>query len=586
MRLSGLVHPRRDYANFSSRELARFIFQIMAQGIILTALQLDSNHFRISAITAWFDSINAWESIAFAPMNAELLFCSDSVCRDHSNDRLTRLQGWCAGTLPIWALFVKSTSGRLESIVHGFPRPDVQKAFPGYQNSERSGFRSFNEFESKMARPAELHVLFGEEQRTAEWHRIAVTFDSRDIQTFRLTEETLLKGEANRAIAMHFADSKALETRFRRSLNARRGLTLRLDIINKCNLRCVMCHFSDDAIFKRPTSQLTGEQFKALFHDIGPAVSRVMLSCGDEPLTSKFLPEILRYLAEEHPEVAIEFCTNAVLMRAPIRSLIMETGVERLLFSIDAVSKPLLEAIRVGCRYEQLIGNIMALRDLKAQCGSEIPHFVFNFVMMKQNIHEAPAFVRVAKALGAEYIDFRHMVPIGTWFPPGEVLSEEPARYNYYRQRIADEAIALNVDYFLPAPFETDEQWFPQDEPEISFNDFNSVVPDRGPELETKIKIPPRRIGGGLEGSVADEFSTTFCNRPFSEIMVRDQEEVLPCPWHRKTLGRLSEGKSLSEIFLGDDFAALRRNMLKPEGDPDCAGCPIKTLHLPVTSNN
>ena len=67
--------------------------------------------------------------------------------------------------------------------------------------------------------------------------------------------------------------------------------------------------------------------------------------------------------------------------------------------------------------------------------------------------------------------------------------------------------------------------------------------------------------------------------------MVRDQEEVLPCPWHEKTLGRLSEGKTLSEIFLGEAFVRLRRNMLKPEGDPGCAHCPIKSGHLPIDAN-
>jgi hypothetical protein len=71
--------------------------------------------------------------------------------------------------------------------------------------------------------------------------------------------------------------------------------------------------------------------------------------------------------------VAVEFCTNAMLMRAPIRDLIMRTGVARLLFSIDAVSKPLLESIRVGCRYEQVVGNIMALRDLRQRCGVRRP---------------------------------------------------------------------------------------------------------------------------------------------------------------------------------------------------------------------
>jgi MoaA/NifB/PqqE/SkfB family radical SAM enzyme len=84
------------------------------------------------------------------------------------------------------------------------------------------------------------------------------------------------------------------------------------------------------------------------------------------------------------------------------------------------------------------------------------------------------------------------------------------------------------------------------------------------------------------EGTVAEEFSTTFCNRPFSEIMVRDQNEVLPCPFHEKPLGLLSEGKTLAEIFQGEAFQRLRRNMLRPEGDPACANCPIKSKHLPI----
>ena len=519
-------------------------------------------------------------------MNPHLLFCSDRVCRNTSGHRVTGIQGWCLGSVPVRAMFLRADAGTFEPLVHGFPRPDVHKEFPLYPNGERSGFRSFQEFDCQPGAPGTLYVLTGEEESRSEWHQVEVNFDTSDIQTLPLTRETLLADGTEAALAHHLADPEALETRFRRSLDARRGLTVRLDIINKCNLRCVMCHFSDDAIFKRPISQLTGEQFKALFQDIGPLVSRVMLSCGDEPLTSKFLPEILRYLATEHPEVAIEFCTNAMLMRAPIRNLIMETGVARLLFSMDAVTKPLLEAIRVGCRYEQLVGNIMALRDLKTQHGSEFPAFVFNFVMMNQNIHEAPAFVRLARALGAESIDFRHMVPIGKWFPEGELLSDHPARYNYYRDLISAEATALGMNYYLPDAFETTEQWSPENEPEVSWSDFDAVVPD--PPGPQELQIKPRLPGtlAGLAGSVAEEFSTTFCERPFSEIMIRDQEEVLPCPWHGKTLGRLSEGQTLSEIFLGEKFTALRRNMLKPGGDPDCARCPIKTFHLPTAANS
>ena len=36
----------------------------------------------------------------------------------------------------------------------------------------------------------------------------------------------------------------------------------------------------------------------------------------------------------------------------------------------------------------------------------------------------------------------------------------------------------------------------------------------------------------------------------------------------------------LRDIFLGPRFRALRRNMLSPDGDPGCTGCPIKAGYL------
>ncbi|HEY0725204.1 MAG TPA: radical SAM protein, partial [Pyrinomonadaceae bacterium] len=469
-----------------------------------------------------------------------------------------------------------------EQIPFGFARADVGQAYPHYAGAARSGFRLSTDHELPAGASSQLLVEITTASGESELHRVAVKLETRDIQTIPLDQSTCLGPPKT----MLMLDASEIEMRFRRSLGKRPGLTLRLDIINKCNLRCVMCHFSDDAIFKRPTRQFTGEQFRELFDEIGPTVGQVMLSCGDEPLISKFLPEILRYLAREHPHVSIEFCTNAMLMSASVRELIMETQVARLLFSIDAVSKPLLESIRVGCRFDQLVGNIIALRDLKMQRGSAAPAFVFNFVMMNRNIHEAAAFVSMAKALGAEAIDFRHVVPIATYFQPEELLSAHPGKYNYYREKIVSETSRLEMQYYLPPPFSDASPWKPTHDLPVDWSDFERLAAQSPAGLNATVPEGPRaRSGFSWEGTVAEEFSTTFCNRPFSEIMVRDQEEVLPCPWHEKTLGRLSEGKSLSEIFMGETFVRLRRNMLKSEGDPGCAHCPIKSGHLPIDAN-
>jgi MoaA/NifB/PqqE/SkfB family radical SAM enzyme len=512
-------------------------------------------------------------------MSEHLIFCCDLARHDTPGQSIRRVEGWCLATSPISALYLQISGDQYEQLPLGFSRPDVGGVYPSYPGGESAGFRLTLASPDLKSGRTNLLVKFDD-----RLHRVPVNLETREIQTIGLSDET--QPGPDDEVRGVLEDPVEFEKRFRRSLGKQRGLTLRLDVINKCNLRCVMCHFSDDAVFKRPTRQLTTTEFEKLFDEIGPSVRNVMLSCGDEPLVSKHLPGILEYLARKHPEVAIEFCTNATLMRAPIRDLIMRTGVARLLFSIDAVSKPLLESIRVGCHYEQVIGNIMALRDLRQCCGVRRPAFVFNFVMMNRNIHEAPAFVRMAQVLGAESIDFRHLVPIGTYFSPDDLLSEEPAKYNYYRQEILEEANRLGVPLYLPPPFEDAGEWFPPaGDPVVDWSEFERVEPD-GPN--EALPLVPARVAEpsiAWEGSVAEEFSTTFCNRPFSEIMIRDQNEVLPCPWHEKPLGLLSEGKTLAEIFEGEAFQRLRRNMLRPEGDPACANCPIKSRHLPANAS-
>ena len=512
-------------------------------------------------------------------MRPHLRFCSDLARRDPSGRTITRVEGWCFGSAPITGLYLHRSGREYERVPHGAARPDVAQVHPTYPNALRSGFGVSTDHEIAAGAPSYFAVHIAGENGAEEVHRVPLQLETRAIQTVQLDEHTQRAAAPDAATLL---DGTVNESNWRRALEKRPGLTLRLDIINKCNLRCVMCHFSDDQIFKRPVRQLTDTEFTQLFEDVGPFVSHVMLSCGDEPLLSKFLANILRYLHERHPHVAIEFCTNAMLMNERIRDLIMETRVARLLFSIDAVSKPLLESIRVGCRYEQLLGNIIALRDLKAKHGSASPAFVFNFVMMNRNIHEAPAFAEVAHALGAAEVDFRHVVPMANYVDPEEMLSAHPAKYNYYRSQIVAATDALGLKRYLPPAFETSEQWAPTNEPEVNLSDFRRVA-----QSYEVIPLPGIRNGVAHrapegEGTLAEQFASTFCHRPFSEIMIRDQEEVLPCPWHGKVLGRLSAGTTLREIFFGPEFTQLRKNMFNAAGDTGCANCPVRSGHLPV----
>ncbi len=347
-----------------------------------------------------------------------------------------------------------------------------------------------------------------------------------------------------------------------------------------------MCHYSDDAIFKRTRKELTPETFGKFFADVAPLVRSVILSCGDEPLLSRSFGEILAIVADDATPRDIEFCTNAMLMNAEIRGLLIEKGVTDLMLSMDGATRETMERIRKGCRFDRVVGNILALRDLKKTTGSAYPRLTMDFVMMNSNIHEAPAFVEMCHDLGMETIDFRHAVPSEFWNDPEEKLVNFPAKYNFYRRRILEESRRFALRVYIPPALETSEEWEPGPEiPPVTLSDFFSVLPDAAGERPPVPRIfPPGFRSRNTSGSPSEIFSSTFCERPFSEIMLTDQDGVRPCAWHRESLGHLQDGNTLSEIFFGEQFQSLRRNMFHPDGDPNCRGCPIKVLQLPTES--
>ena len=376
-----------------------------------------------------------------------------------------------------------------------------------------------------------------------------------------------------------------VEARFRASLDKRPGLTLRLDIINKCNLRCIMCYFSDETVFKRPTRKMAPQEFRELYADIAPYVGRVVLSCGDEPLVSNHFPEILSHLGDGFPELEIEFCTNAMLMNARIRSLLIEKGVTHLLLSMDGTTRETLERIRVGAKYDKVVANIAALRDLKAEVSSRFPVLVMDYVMMRSNVHETPAFVGLCKRLGMELIDFRHVIPSVYFDDPDEQLANHPAVYNHFRRLVLKEARKHKIDVVMPPAFGLEASETSgvsvDDFPAVDLSDFESVepAPHKG-ELPVPKAFPRRFKARQPRGTVAAEFASTYCERPFSEIRIDENQNIKPCAWHHESFGNIEQGDSLADAFFGDDFQRLRRHMLRPEGDPGCSGCPIKAQHV------
>lgn len=212
------------------------------------------------------------------------------------------------------------------------------------------------------------------------------------------------------------------------SLGPRR-LKVIWDISNKCNLRCRMCHFAFDDVFHRPAQYMSPELFERLAETVLPNAHTLILSAGNEPLTSPWFADILN-IAKQYQVPDLLFITNGIRLTPQIAETVVKSGVTQVQFSIDGSTKQTYEHIRRGAKFETLIKNIKYLSELKAKLGSSTPRLQFNIVLMKSNLHELDGFIDLAESLGVEWIAARHLLMMTGLDVASESLFGDPDAAN------------------------------------------------------------------------------------------------------------------------------------------------------------
>jgi molybdenum cofactor biosynthesis enzyme MoaA len=77
----------------------------------------------------------------------------------------------------------------------------------------------------------------------------------------------------------------------------RRFVHLEMDIVNRCNIRCVMCFHSFESTRRERTVHLSPDDFAFVASRLLPHARHLSLSLGNEPLMSPHFVEILRLVS-------------------------------------------------------------------------------------------------------------------------------------------------------------------------------------------------------------------------------------------------------------------------------------------------
>lgn len=270
-----------------------------------------------------------------------------------------------------------------------------------------------------------------------------------------------------------------------------------IETTKSCNFSCSMCS-SRTKGFKQDRT-LALEDFGEIIHVLGPHAKTIRINGYGE---TTIIPDIVQYL-----DCLDEFNFNGIRevitnFSAPLN--VYKELVKRnflIIVSWDATEPPLFESIRHGADYLKMYDN---LKVIGRELAEEPERLVILSTIQKKNIKEIVPIAKLASNVGV-----------------GMVI------YNMVKED--DGSPWMNEKY---------------DEIRENF----SIAEEIASKLGIKLKIPDH-IGSKLVGQLlTTQTSMTFCNRPYSEILIHWDTELTVC-----------------NMFNPYSYGTLKHSILPPE---------------------
>ena len=183
-----------------------------------------------------------------------------------------------------------------------------------------------------------------------------------------------------------------------------RPIAISVEPTTSCNLRCPECP-SGLRAFSRPTGMLTKELFENIVGQLHKELWYLTLYFQGEPYLN---PNFFAFVTEAHKRrIYTSTSTNAHYLSSENARKTVESGLDRLIISIDGTTQEVYEGYRIGGKLEKVLEGTKQLVEWKRKLNSRTPHLIFQFLVVEPNRHQIGDAVKLAKDLGVDEIRFK-----------------------------------------------------------------------------------------------------------------------------------------------------------------------------------
>jgi radical SAM protein with 4Fe4S-binding SPASM domain len=177
--------------------------------------------------------------------------------------------------------------------------------------------------------------------------------------------------------------------------------SLSIEPTTACNLGCPECP-SGLKQFTRPTGKLDLDLHARMLQQVSRSVFYINYYFQGEPFLHPQFLELIRQ-AKKH-NVYTATSTNAHFIDVEKAKEIVQSGLDRLIISIDGLTQETYENYRVNGQLSKVIEATKLLVAAKKELKSNSPNLIFQFLAVKPNEHEIPAVFSLGKELGVDEV--------------------------------------------------------------------------------------------------------------------------------------------------------------------------------------
>ena len=312
---------------------------------------------------------------------------------------------------------------------------------------------------------------------------------------------------------------------------------LYIETTNRCDSLCQTCIRTFQTL--EPIKDLTLDELVRIV-DQFPRVERAILHGIGEPLLNPDLFEMIAYLKGRRTTVL--FNSDAIGLAEKKRERLIESGLDELRVSLDAATPETYRAIRGVPAFHRVRENVAALTDLRRKLGVNTPIISLWFTTLRNNVHELPAFIRLARDIGADRVNVQRLVYYGQGMAAAE-------------QSLHGALSALEHQFLAEATRLAEETG-------ISLCASGSTTPEAS--------LTPDERSRPWSG----------CQRPWTLSYITANGNVLPCcisPWTAKDYRGLVLWnvftQQFADIWNGEQYQEFRTRFESDEPPDPCHGC-------------